>query len=324
MALKLCKTILLVLCFCFPALITPQSTQITYKQKSYTLYPSTLETKPGIPSPYTTSEGLEVVTGITKDKKVAIVPVTLENSEEMGRQLYVDSLDFPVLAKTGLHSDIELEQTKKITGRSIAEITRLGRPGGLSGEGFMAADEDIISVMLGDNRLVRQMQLTHPDMARPLLYVWNMMQTDLNLGRWNMARHAWENMLYMLYNNKTVSLEAHDTKGGQLSIFDDGIEGAFWMKIWRDPDQREMTFLRERYSHLTPEQMESMIKLLSHIMTGEMEPAYIMRYGFYEGHTGWRTDPVTIAFIFGLKSIEDIEACFPGRLDKILMTHFTK
>jgi len=324
MTYKSSNIALFLLCFCIPVLLYPQSTQITYNQKSYALYPKTLETKPEIPSPYITAEGLETVTGITKDKKYAIVPVTIENSEEKGQQLYVDSLDFPALAKNGLHSDIELEQTKRITGRSIAEITRLGRPGGLSGDGFMAADEDIISVLFGDNRLVRKLQLTHPDLARPLLHIWNMMQLDLELGRWNMAHHAWENMLYLIYNNKTVSLEAHDTKGGQLSIFDDGIDGAFWIVIKRTPDKKEMAFLRQRYAHLSPEQMDTMIKLLSEILTGEMEPMYIMRYGFYEGHTGWRTDPVSIAFIFGLKTIEEIEACFPGRLDKILTTHYTK
>ncbi|MBN2413096.1 hypothetical protein JXQ31_15525 [candidate division KSB1 bacterium] len=324
MANKLNTLILLGLCFCIPALVFPQSPQISYNQKSYDLYPMTLETKPDIPSPYTTPEGLETVIGITKDNRYAIVPVTVENSEEKGQQLYVDSLDFPVLAQTGLHSDIELQQTKRITGRSTAEITRLGRPGGLSGDGFMAADEDIISVMLGDNRLVRKLQLTHPDLARPLLHIWNMMQLDLKLGRWNMAGHVWENMLYLIYNNKTVYLEAHDTKGGQLSIFDDGIDGAFYIDIKRTPDQKEMEFLRQRYAHLSPEQMDAMIKRLSEILTGEMEPMYIMRYGFYEGHTGWRTDPVTIAFIFGLRTIEEIETCFPGRLDKILTTHYTK
>ncbi len=324
MTTKLNTPVLLVLCFCFPALVTPQSSQIIYNQKSYDLYPVTLNSKPDIPSPCTTPEGLETVTGVTKDNQYAIVPVTIENSDEKGQQLYVDSLDFPVLAKTGLHSDIELEQTKRITGRSTAEITGLGRPGGLSGEGFMAADEDIISVMLGDNRLVREMKLTHPQLARPLLHIWNMMQLDLKLGRWNMAHHAWENMVTMEYNGKTVSLEAHDTKGGQLSIFDDGIDGAFYIDIKRTPDQKETEFLRQRYAHLSPEQMDAMIKRLSEILTGEMEPMYITRYGFYEGHTGWRTDPVTIAFIFGLKTIKEIEACFPGRLDKILTTHYTK
>jgi hypothetical protein len=43
------------------------------------------------------------------------------------------------------------------------------------------------------------------------------------------------------------------------------------------------------------------------MLSGEMHPFYIWRYGFYEGHTAWRSDPIAIAFIFGLKSIEEIE-----------------
>lgn len=57
-------------------------------------------------------------------------------------------------------------------------------------------------------------------------------------------------------------------------------------------------------------------------MTGEMQPFYIFRYGFYEGHTAWRTDPISIAFLFGLRSLKEIEATFPGRLWSVLTEHF--
>ena len=53
-----------------------------------------------------------------------------------------------------------------------------------------------------------------------------------------------------------------------------------------------------------------------------MEPYYVMRYGFYEGHTSWRVDPITIAFIFGLKSLDEIEAAFPDNLYEALTGHF--
>jgi len=66
-----------------------------------------------------------------------------------------------------------------------------------------------------------------------------------------------------------------------------------------------------------------MLKKLSHIHISEMLPYYIMRYGFYEGHTDYRTDPVAIAWIFGLKSLEQIETAFDGRLDRVLTEHFT-
>ena len=49
-----------------------------------------------------------------------------------------------------------------------------------------------------------------------------------------------------------------------------------------------------------------------------------MRYGFFEGHTEWRTDPVALAFIFGLRTVGELEAAFPGRLLEVLTDHFTE
>ena len=87
---------------------------------------------------------------------------------------------------------------------------------------------------------------------------------------------------------------------------------------------REIEFLREAYPHMRYNEFMDMVDKLSHIHTGEMEPQYIMKYGFYEGHTEYRADPLAIAFVFGIKSIEDIENCFKGKLDKILTDHFIK
>ena len=67
-----------------------------------------------------------------------------------------------------------------------------------------------------------------------------------------------------------------------------------------------------------------MVKSLTSIRTGEMEPHYIMWYGFYEGHTAWRADPLAIAFIFGLRSIEELEKAFPGRLYEVMTKHFSR
>jgi hypothetical protein len=53
-----------------------------------------------------------------------------------------------------------------------------------------------------------------------------------------------------------------------------------------------------------------------------MQPFYIYRYGFYEGYTAWRTDPIVIVFMFGLKSLEGIEAAFAGQLHQVLTRHF--
>jgi len=143
-------------------------------QNVYSCYPATLDTKPDIPSPHVTLDAVEVVTVFMKDGKYALIAVTVENGKPLnykqnqwgkGRQLEVDAGDFPALARTGLHSEAELNRTKTITGRSTAEITELGRPGRSSGAGFMSDDEDIISVLKGDNRLVEQLGLRHPQTA---------------------------------------------------------------------------------------------------------------------------------------------------------------
>ncbi|MGB2865201.1 MAG: HEAT repeat domain-containing protein, partial [Sedimentisphaerales bacterium] len=299
-------------------------------QKEYPCYPATLDTKPDIPSPHTTLDAVEVVTAFTKNGKYVLVPVTVENGKSLnykqnqwgkGRQLEVDAVDFPALARTGLHSEAELNRTKIIAGRSIVEIAELGRPGRSSGAGFMSADEDIISIINGDNRLVEQLGLRHPQTAGPLFHIWNMILRDEELNR---LSRFWEPFEYILYNGQKVFVKAEGTKGWQESLFEDEILGNFQIEIWREPNQHEKAFLREKYPDLTNDQMAAMLKKLSHIYSGEMLPYYIMRYGFYEGHTDYRADPVAVAWILGLRSLEQIEAAFPGRLEEILTQHFTR
>jgi len=232
--------------------------------------------------------------------------------------------DFPTLARTGLHSEAELEQAVTITGRSLAEITDLGRPGGLSTAGFMAEDEDVRGVLLGDNRLVSALGLTHPAMARPLLHVWHRIEGDDKAGRWDRAAHRWNQGPALAWEGREVLVEAQDTKGVQGSIFDDGLEGYFWIRIRRDLTSAEEALLRERYRHLSPEQWDLLVTRLTTIQTGEIQPHYVQWYGFYEGHTEWRVDPIAIALVFGLRTLAEIEAAFPGRLDEVLTAHFTR
>ena len=299
-------------------------------QKEYLCYPATLDAKPDIPSPHTTLDGIEVVTAFTKDEKYVIVPVTVENGKPLnykqnqwgkGLQLQIDAGDFPAFARTGIHSESELNRTKIITGRSIVEITELGRPGRSSGAGFMSDDEDIVSVIRGDNRIANQLRLKHPQMAKPLFHLWNMILRDNELGK---LGRFWQHFEYILYNGQKVFVKAEGTKGWQESIFGDEILGKFQIEIWREPNQDEKSFLRKKYPDLTKDQVGTLIKKLSYIHISEMVPYYIMRYGFYEGHTDYRADPIVIAWIFGLKSLEQIEAAFPGRLDEVLTKHFTQ
>ena len=116
---------------------------------------------------------------------------------------------------------------------------------------------------------------------------------------------------------------AEKSKGWQESLFDDEILGMYQFEVWRELDQDEKAFLRKKYSYLTEQQITEFFKKLSYIHTGEMVPYYIMRYGFYEGHTGWRVDPIAIAFIFGIRTLEELDEGFRGRLDRALAQHFT-
>ena len=240
---------------------------------------------------------------------------------ERSRQLEVDANDFPTPARTGLHSPQELNRTERITGKPIEAITTDGRPGNSSGAGFLADDEDILSVLQGDNRLVRRLGLTHPEMARPLFHIWNLILKEYELKRFG---RTWDNMQYVLYNGRKIRFgEMHPTRGFQESIFNDEIVGAFEINFFRELDESENAFLRAKYPTLSQAKMAEFIKRLSHIHTGEMEPYYVMRYGFYEGHTDYRMDPVAVAFIFGLRTLEEIEAAFPGRLCEILTSHYS-
>ncbi len=289
------------------------------------LFPKIYKEYPQIPSPFTAENGMEIVVGLSKKRTYTLIPVTQRNGDPwipdqglwgIGDQLEVDGVDFPTLDRTGLHSEIELARTKTITGLPISEITESGRPGKLSDEGFMSFDEDILSVLKGDNRLAKSLALTHPQLAKPLFHVWNLIgQVGHNIA---------ENYEYILYNHKKVFIKAHRTKPGQLSLFDDGYRGGSNINIWRELAAEEKDFLQKKYSRLTANQMTELIIKLSKMLTGELEPYYIMHYGFYEGHTAYRTDPVAIAFIFGLRSLEEIEAAFPERIYEVLTEHFIR
>jgi hypothetical protein len=123
--------------------------QVQYQGRTYPLYPERLAVCPEIPSPVRLQEGTEVVIVLTVDGRYTLVPVTVENGSPLnyaqrpwgkGRQLEVDGADFPALAATGRHDEMELRQVTTITGKSVAELTEQGRPMVLSGAGFLAQD----------------------------------------------------------------------------------------------------------------------------------------------------------------------------------------
>ncbi len=303
--------------------------EITWQGTAYALYPAILDHPPDIPSPVTVG-GTEVVVTTTASGRWALFAVTVANGEEYiyakqagkGRQLEVDGEDFPTLARTGLHSEIELDTVKTITGRSVSTITEIGRPEMSSGVGFMAADENIVSVLRGDNRIVRAMGLDHPGLARPLFHVWNSILAQLTAIRNHQG--SWKDIVAIRYNGRTVGVDWVTTRGWQESIFDDEIYGGCQLTISRQLEPSEIAFLRRSYPGLDAAEMKQLAAALSGINIGEMGPYYVKRYGFYEGHTSFRAEPVAIALIFGLQSVEELEAAFPGQLPQVLTTHHTR
>ena len=302
------------------------------QQIPHPLYPNVLDKRPTIPSPYVTEERAEVLTAILKNGKYVLMPVTVENGSPLhysyrvgsvygkDQQLHVDRHYFPTLARTGLHSEVELDAKDTITGMPVDVITYIGRPRRFSGAGFMAEDEDIISVLKGDNNLVRKLGLTHPQMAKPLYHVWNIILQEIRCGKWG----RFSGIQCFFYNHNKVTLRAESMKGWQTSIFQDEIQGRFDIDVQRVLTDAERLFLQQKYAHLSAEQMTELKEKLTSFHFSEMVPYYIMRYGFYEGHTDYRADPIAIACIFGLKSVEEIENAFPGNLYRILIDHFTE
>ncbi len=301
--------------------------QITYNGDTYELYPVLLDEMPGIPSPLMMTDSREFAVCQTLDGKYTIIEVTVDNGETLnysqkqwwgaGRQLYVDAVDFPTLAETGLHSEKELQQTNIITGKPVSDITRDARPMTFSGTGFMAEDENIISVLIGDNRLVARMGFSHPDVVRPLFHVFNIIRT---VKKDNVEG----NIKGVVYNERTIFLKFWGAKGWQESIFNDEVQGYWQIEMLRELSEEEETFLAERYPDLTDEEMTVLTVKLSYIHTGEMAAFYGMRYGFYEGHTDYRADPVSIASVFGLRSLEELEGTFESDLYRALTDHFTE
>jgi hypothetical protein len=144
---------------------------------------------------------------------------------------------------------------------------------------------------------------------------------------WHVSRQGtiprfWRAFSPLEYNGRTVVVKAEGTKGFQQSLFNDQIKGTTNITISRELTLDEARFLKDKYAHLSTQQRDELISRLTRLQTGEMQPYYVMRYGFYEGHTSWRVDPVAIAFIFGLKSLTEIEAAFPGELHEVLTSHF--
>jgi hypothetical protein len=298
---------------------------------SYRFYPQVYDTMPDIVSPCVFHDSVETILVVTKNDQYGIVPVTMENGKPllysykvgtyMGKdqQLFIDGGDFPSLVRTGLHSESHLDGKELITGIPIAVINCTGRPNAYSFSGFLSEDEDIISVLKGDNHLVRSLGLTHPQLAKPLFHIWNLILKETELGNW--ARF-YDNIPNIYYNGSLLNFKASGSKGWQQSIFFDEVQGRYNIHIDRNITSGEEKYLHDNYPGLKDDEMAVLKHKLSHLDFSEMLPYYIMRYGFYEGHTEYRCDPIAISFIFGIRSLEEIDMAFEGDLYNLLTKHY--
>jgi hypothetical protein len=316
-------------------LVEPVNYAVTFPEidtGTIPLLPFIMDEIPVQPSPAVSWDGRELVLVQLQNGQFAWIDATVENGDTLdyrtgkqgkGNQVHCDQTDFPALASAGLHDKTELENTRSITGKSVSEITVDGRPGASSGAGFMAEDETILSVLLADNQAVQKLKLKHPDLARPLFHIWNI-------------NHAWEKyndqapgdkkieITGLVYQGAEIGIRISGSRGWQESIFNDEILGSYHLEAWRNLTTGEERFLKTHYQELTEDEFEAMRTKISTLHTGEMVPYYINRYGFYEGHTEFRAEPLTIAFIFGIRSLEEIHNACGGDLSGYLNGHFTQ
>ena len=296
------------------------------------LFPFILNSKPLTHSPAASWDTREIIQVKLGEDQYAWFDATAENGDTLnykkglkgkGNQVVTNHLDFPSLATTGLHTEEELSTIRSITGKSVSWITVDGRPGGSSGVGFMAEDETILSVILGDNRMVERLGLKHPDLARPLLNGWNI---KLLLDQHNalVSSEMHRELSSMFFEGNAISVKISGGRGWQESIFNDEILGSYHLEYWRDLNPEEAEFLSRHYGHLSQADLENLKKMIGTIHTGEMVPYYIYRYGFYEGHTDFRADPVSIAFVFGLRSLETLHEASGGDLFKYFHQTYTE
>ena len=69
----------------------------------------------------------------------------------------------------------------------------------------------------------------------------------------------WENIRSFYYNEQEVRVEAFDTKGGQLSIFDDGLEGALHFRLY-------VVVLKEEVPKLSREEQAELIHFMVELL----------------------------------------------------------
>jgi len=221
----------------------------------------------------------------------------------------------------GLHDEGALTRTRRSPGRSVAEITSLGRPRRLSTSGFLADDEDIVSVLGRGQSLVERLGLTHRAAGRTAI-VRDELARDRHRRRLGEPLLRRLGRLFPTTGRRSASKALGQKEARSRSLRTD--RGCAGSRHLEGVDRKGEETPEESVPLAPEDRFTALVHGLSRIHTGEMEPQYITRYGFYEGHTEYRTDPLAIALIFGLTTIERIEAAFPGKLPHVLTEHCTR
>jgi hypothetical protein len=97
--------------------------------------------------------------------------------------------------------------------------------------------------------------------------------------------------------------------------------GECHLEIRKELSDSDKSLIEKKYNRLTNIQKEAFINRLTYLHTGEMAAYYIQMYGFYEGHTEYRADPIVLAFIFGLKTLEELDLIFEGKVYEAIVNH---
>ena len=268
------------------------------KNRAMPPYPETLAVRPALPSPTTASDGTDLVVMLTREGRWAVVPANPKDAEARVQQRRVDAHDFPTLRA----DRPALGCGSRAVGddhRPLARRDRRPRPAGRSLDGGLPGRRR------GRPERPRRRQpaggraRAHPPAARPPALA---PPFTARRGRGRGPRHQGRTGVDL--RRRPRGLLPHRDP----AVADAGRGGVSPAEV-RPPSPRTVGPPRGAAERDAP---------------GEIEPHYVQWYGFYQGHTTWRVDPIAIAFVLGLRALDEIEAAFPGRLDEALTAHFTR
>jgi len=113
-----------------------------------------------------------------------------------------------------------------------------------------------------------------------------MMRTDLGLGRWDSVDPPLGKLTALMSHARLVRLVARDSKGGQFSIFADGLDGAFTIRDRHGSDRRREGVPEDAIPRLEAAAMEALAQFSP--ASGRRDPAALrdVRNGFYGATRG--------------------------------------